>query len=287
MTPRSSPASLGLAAAAVLPTSIAIGALYAWGARLIPIAALSVFLTIGTACLIGWVVGKAAIRHIIMSRSLVATIAAISASAALYISWAVDAFLRIPGVGLAAFTPPFLMEYISASFEFSKISVSGDGGDVVIEGWGLAILWLGEAAILVIGAAAMALSTLANAPAMCPACRTYKTEQFGVLRCAVPDDVQSFANDVCAGRDGCLDKIDVASIDDDPHLRIDVSFCPSCHGDCDVSVAVRRYSAEPHEVYVCQRRPLSVQTLGRILEIAKAHERDEDELAESGDDRSP
>jgi len=254
-----------MAGTGVLSAFIA-GVAYGVAAWYSPHVILNIALTIGTASVVGWVIARVAIAYVLPWRSLLLAAGLSAGAVALYASWGTNAVVRIPGVRLDAFHPRFLAAYVHCLYENGSITVEGESGVDTYKGPGLVALWIVEALCLTGGTALASMMFFRfQQPPLCNECRTWKTTVYGVLRCGLPADIQGFVDGLFAGSVDWLSELPDGSIDDDPHLRIDIAWCQSCRAGCAVSASIISYSSNPSEMCICDQAVLPEGALTAIL----------------------
>jgi len=247
-------------------SAVIAGAAYGVAAWYSPHVLLNIALIIGTASVVGWVIAGVAIARVLPWRSLLLAVGLTAGAVALYTAWGTNAAIRIPGVRLEAFHPRFLAAYLHHLYENGSIKVEGESGVNTYEGPGLVALWTVEALCLTGGSALAAMMFFRfQRPPLCNECRTWKTTVHGMLRCGVPTDIQGFVDGLSAGSVDWLSELPGGSIDDDPHLRIDIAWCQSCRAGCAVSASIISYSSNPSEMCICDQAVLPAGALTAIL----------------------
>ena len=258
-------ASFGITCVASALAAFVVGCVYGVAEWYSPFAPLNVALTIAVACVIGWMVANIAIARVMTSRIALCAAGILAGLVALYASWGTNAAIRFPGVVTEGFSPRFLTAYAHELYAYGSIEIEDDSGDIEFKGTGLLVLWIVEASIVAVGGAVAATKCFQIfAPPMCKECRVWKSEETGILRCGIPQDMYTFADNVGAGDFSCLDDLPDGSIDDDPHIRFDVGWCSSCNDNCVASVSVVSYSSTPCETRICHQVDISSATLRKL-----------------------
>ena len=246
-------------------SAFVVGCAYALAAWYSPFALLNVSLTIGVACLLGWLVAKLAVACVMPSRKALCLVGVLAGLIALYSSWGTNAAIRIPGIVTEGFSPGFLSAFAHELYTHGSVEIEGDAGNTEFKGPGLLVLWIVEAVILAVGATIATTTFFQHlAPPLCQECRVWQSEKHGILRLGLPEDVNTFAARIRVGDFGCLDDLPDGSVDDDPHIRIDVGWCPSCNDKCVASASVVSYSSDPSEVPMCHHVDIPPAALRQI-----------------------
>ncbi len=254
-------------------SALLIGGLYGVAAWFSPLAVLNVALTIVVAVAMGAVVAQMAVACVMPSRLLLGAMAIMAGAMVMYVSWGTNAAIRIPGLGLSALDPRFLLAFGQELYAHSSVEIEGEARNTKFEGDGLIVLWLVEAAVVTVGAVVAATFIFpVLAPPLCKNCRVWQSQHYGILRCSMPTVPQRLADELALGNMDALFDLPEGSVDDDPHIRVDVAWCSSCHESCSASLFVISYTSKASEVCLCNHVNLTIDALDRINAMAKAQE---------------
>lgn len=242
--------------------ALLIGCLYEVAAWYSPFATLNIALTIIAATLLGLAVAKFAITFIMPSQIAVFLAGTLAGLIALYAAWGINAWFRVPGMGINAFRPQLLIAYAGELYLHGIIEVAGHNDTLKIQGAGLITLWIAEALALTVGSGIMATKMFRSlAPPLCTECRKWQHAKRGLLRLRLPTEFDAIANKIAAGEFAILDELPNGSIDDDPHIRIDVGWCPNCSNNCVAAASIVSLSSEPTEMSLCHNIQIPTTTL--------------------------
>jgi hypothetical protein len=240
-----------------------------------PFVLINFALTAGVACLLGYLVAQAAIAKVLPSTGVHFALGFFAGLVAVYASWGTNAAIRIPGVLLEGFRPGLLYGFAQDLYRFSSVNIVGEARDDVIEGTGLIVLWVLEGAVITVGSAVLAIVFFRNlAPPICDVCAGFQNTKHGIVRLKMPDDVDALLEQMCAGDLDFLEQLAVGSLDDDPHVRIDVAWCPECNETCALSASIISYESQPSEMCLLRDDKVSPETIEFVRSRASAESED-------------
>lgn len=252
-------------------SSLLMGGIYGVGLTFSPLLILNLLLTVGLTFVIAITVSNLAIANVVPTPSIIMATGFLGGCLAIYAAWGTSALLRMTEPNIQAFNPRFLMDYARFLYSNGSIEIVDDRGNHEIKGLLLASVWIAEAAGVAIGAAVMAPMLFhQKAPPLCRECMVWQREKHAMLRCGMPEDIESFAGRLINGDIDCVVELPLGTADDDPHIRIDGSWCSSCNENCAASVYVISYSSEPSEVCLCRTVGVSHETFLAINAKATA-----------------
>lgn len=244
---------------------IGLGAGYGAGVWYSPLAPLNVgLLIVATVMLGGWVANRA-IACVLTSKMQVVGITVLAGVVAVYAAWVANTLARIPATFPHTFDPRLLVEFAQVQFDHGGIQVENQHDVKMYKGGALVTIWLAEAALLSFGSAGAAWKWYELlVPAMCAKCRTWQAEYYGYWRRGVPADPADFTARLKSGDDGCLRTLPPGTLDDDPHLRVDLSWCQRCQDRALVSLAIVSYSSQQSETWLCRHVELPAALLAEL-----------------------
>lgn len=134
-----------------------------------------------------------------------------------YASWATYIMFELNAFDLRTFKPVVLMSYALGMFKAVKNSSETAFTTLLL-------FWLFESAMfLVIVPGVARVNALKDTRKLCRACQTWYDEQTGFMRFQMTESRSEVPNTAAA----CA-ALPFGAIDDDPHIRLDLSACKSC-----------------------------------------------------------
>jgi hypothetical protein len=238
---------------------------------------LNLLLTAALTFSLGALMTKLAILTVMPHRGWLCGLAAWIALVALYMAWSTAAAVRIDGLGLRAGDPRVLMEFLRWLYAHDAVQIIDEQRASKIEGAGLIAVWVIELLVVSVGAGAVSWKMFGeSAPPFCYTCSAWMPTEYGILRLRLPDDPQEVLAEVAAGNFAAMGDLTAGSVDDDPHLRIDLARCPLCAGKGLVSISLLSYTSTPSEVALCNQRPIAAHQIQGLLELSAAGLEDQD-----------
>jgi hypothetical protein len=205
--------------------ALLLGFAYAWAVAWIPFIYVNFLLTIGLGGAVGFLVGQAAVAGKLRNTFVVVVLSLVFATGAWYIAWAADPRARIfSEAPLLLWQPDALWAYVQLCYENGTWGLGRGGGTV--SGIPLGIVWVIEAGTIIGCALFLSLGAM-MVPTFCERCGVWIESQQGVQRLALRD-----------GHEGALTRLltgDLSAAAElprsdayEPHLRLDLTCCPTC-----------------------------------------------------------
>ncbi|MCA9105365.1 MAG: hypothetical protein KDA83_08070 [Planctomycetales bacterium] len=264
-----------------------IGGLYAFALWYSPHVVVSAGLTIAVAAAGGWVVSRGSLAQFVPHFGAHVVVGLLTGAVILYASWAANAAIRVPDLGLVAGLPHHLLLFADALYHGPGIIIMGDGENTVIAGNGLLALWIVEGLVVTVGSAFAARWWFkATAPPFCKPCQAWLESHQGLLRVEAPEDPVAFGEEVTRRGLQAIDELPDASVDTDPHLRIDAVWCPHCEAQTGVLVSLFSYQTQPSELLLFTEQGVSHEALAQLRARGLAAEAAFAEERHAGEDET-
>jgi|GEM_PF-5843324 len=161
----------------------------------------------------------------------------IAGAFAFYVSWGTRLMFDLEAFDLGVYKPSTMMRYVRLMY---KAAENGDGN--MLSSTGLLALWAFEGTVFLAGVpfTAVATSKKTKTP-FCETCRTWFKVEKGFLRLEIPEDDDQFASNL--SEESSLWELPFGDVEDDPHLRLDLSGCKSCMQGNSVSLTLVDYQS--------------------------------------------
>lgn len=255
-----------------LLAALVVGPAYGVAAWYSPLAPVSFILPVVGGAILGAWIANAAITCVLTRRSFMLAITLVAALLAVYLTWVANVSVRVPQWAPWTCDPRLLFAFAAAQYEHGGVQVENAQEVTTYRGGGLVAIWIAEAAAILASAQLVAWQVFEHsAPATCAGCGGWQSVHFGFVRRGLPVDVEAFAARTAAGDVTALHELPEGSIDDDPHVRVDIEWCPRCQNSCRTSVVVVSYTSEPGETWLARRIDLPFDELTKLAEGDEAH----------------
>ena len=204
--------------------------------------------------------------------------------AAIYSSWGTSFALHAGEFSWNYYSPLAILIFALFLFEESAFTIETETGEIVIEGFSQVLLWLGEILALCGGVIYWVTKKRNLQGPYCERCRNWCETEKGFVRIEA-SETENFVASTERSDFQWLHEAPFASIDEDPHLRIDLAGCKSCTGQRTVSLWLVRYVGETQLLIADVKVPEQID--GKLetcrtdyLEFCEEDEPDDDELKE-------
>jgi hypothetical protein len=262
----------GAVAAAVL------GVLYAIGISYIPLIYVNVFLTLALGMSIGAVVAWSSKRSGIRSNAAIIALSILAGLVGLYLAWA-GTLLVLSGWRSGLILQPIKLGRFAIWLYHNGWWVLSNGKTV--KGIPLALVWLGEAGIVLCTAVSMAKGAIRDA-VFCESCLQWCKVGACLLRVQVdPDEDQDLLNRLSAGDLAALDEMPTVTDDAACCVQVDLTSCPMCQRTNYLSMRIVRQGYRSNgefHVYsepLVTNRAISERDVELIRDIARAANEEE------------
>lgn len=250
-----------------LVAAFVVGPAYGAAAWYSPLAPVSVALPVIAGAILGAWIANSAITCVLTRRSLVLAITMAAALLAVYLTWVANVSVRVPQWAPWTCDPRLLFAFAAAQYEHGGVHVENAQQVTTYRGGGLVAIWIAEAAAILATALLVAWKVFEHsAPAACAGCGGWQSVHYGFARRGLPVDVEAFAARTAAGDVTALHELPAGSIDDDPHVRVDIEWCSRCQDSCRTSVVVVSYTYEPGETWLGRRIEWPFAELKKLAE---------------------
>ncbi len=218
----------------------ALGFAYAWAIAWIPFVYINFLLTLGLGGIVGFLVGRAATAGKLRNTFVIGVLGLAWGVVAWYVAWAADARARGAEVAWLVWQPDQLWDYVGYFYENGLWGIGR--GDNTVSGIPLGIVWLIEAGV-VMGAATFMAMGASLSQTFCERCRCWIETQQGVRRLSLQDADSRLVERLLGGELSAAAELPRAG-DGEPHLRLDLTCCPTCRESNYLSVERVTYETD-------------------------------------------